>query len=422
MVGLVRIAFLWFTIIVLVLMVIALLAVDEKARIPATETLTHSDIARATQILKGTFSRKPRQESVNVVSLTARDLTVASNYLLERYAHGTASVELRNGEMIWSATLKLPNNPLGRFLNVDFRLNTADQNPIIKNLAIGRIVIPEEFAGLILESIISFTSLTNFHSLVGEHIETININDRTLTIAYRWNRDAIKNANTLFAPGISEKLLLVYHNRLVETTHQPNLKTSVALSQLMESMFKLAWQRSSNHNPIKENTALIMVLSSYANGRNVARLFSGTPQLAHPKKYRIRLNKRIDTAQHFMTSAAIAVSSNSTVANEAGLYKELSDSKIGSGFSFADLAAGHAGTRFGEMTIRSSRDARAIQKIMAHNLNDRVYMLDISDLPEAMNQAAFKKRFNAVDSPAYKRMMQKIEKTISRLELYQRLR
>ncbi len=422
MFGLVRIAFLWITIGVLLLMVTVLLAVDENSRIPAIEPLTHKDIARATKILKGTFSRKHRTGSVNKVSLTARDLTVASNYLLQTYASGTASAELQHDEMNWVASIKLPGNPMGRFLNVSFLLNTADRNPIIKKLSVGRIAIPEEFAGLILESIINATPLTNFRSLVGEHIKSISINDRTLNITYRWDRNMMKNINTLFATGISEELLLIYHNQLVDVTHRSNIRTSLSLSQLMAPMFNLARQRSNNHNPIKENAALTIVLSSYVNGRNISRLFSETPRLARPKKYRIRLNKRIDTAQHFMTSAAIAVSSNSTVANVVGLYKEISDSKIGSGFSFADLAADRAGIRFGEAIVRSIGDALTVQNIMEHNLKDGTYMLDISDLPEAMNEAAFKKQFGVVDSPAYKRMMLKIEERISGLELYRQLR
>jgi len=421
MVGLVRVVFLCFTISVLLLMVTAWLAVDENARIPATESLTHLDIARATRILKGTFSEKHRPESSNVVSLTARDLAVASNYLLQRYAIGSASVELQKDEMNWSASIKLPKNHLGRFLNVTFRLDTIDQNPIVKELAIGHIVIPEEFAGLILEFIINATSLANFHSLVGEHIKAININDRILTITYDWDRNTIKNINALFSTGISEELLLIYHNQLVEITRQPNLKMPVSLSKLMEPMFKLAQYRSKNYSPIQENTALAIVLGSYVDGRNIAHLFAGKPQLVGPKKYRIRLNSRIDTAQHFMTSAAIAVSSNSTLANVVGLYKELSDSKIGSGFSFADLAADRAGTRFGELMVRSIEDARAVQSIMVHNLKDSIYMPDISDLPEAMNEITFQKRFNGVNSPAYKRMMRKIEKRIADLELYQRV-
>ena len=422
MFGLVRIVFLWFTISLLLLIVIVFLAVDENPRIPATDPLTHADVARATRILKGTFSRSYRTGSVNRVSLTERDLTLASNYLLQRYANGAALVELQRDEMNWIASIKLPDNSTGRFLNVSFQLNTAAQNPIIKELSVGRITIPEEFAGLLLDFIINSTSLTSFHSLVREHIKTMNINNRILDITYRWDRNMMKDIKTLFAGSISEELLLIYHNQQVDITYQLKIGTSLSLSQLMTPMFNLARQRSNSHNPIKENTALMIVLSSYVNGRNITSLFSGTPHLARPKKHRIRLNNRTDTAQHFMTSAAIAVSSNSTVANVVGLYKELSDSKIGSGFSFADLAADRAGTQFGELMVRSIEDALAVQDIMGHNLKDNLYMLDISDLPEAMNEAEFKQQFDVVDSPAYQRMMQKIENRISRLELYQRLR
>ena len=43
-----------------------------------------------------------------------------------------------------------------------------------------------------------------------------------------------------------------------------------------------------------------------------------------------------------------------------GLYKEIEDSRGGSGFSFNDIAADRAGTRFGEKAVASEDSARGI--------------------------------------------------------------
>jgi uncharacterized protein YfiM (DUF2279 family) len=58
---------------------------------------------------------------------------------------------------------------------------------------------------------------------------------------------------------------------------------------------------------------------------------------------------RYDSAQHFVISAALAAWAGEPAANAIGVYKEIDDSRRGSGFSFADLAADRAGTRFGEV-------------------------------------------------------------------------
>lgn len=415
---LLRIAYLWFTVGLLVMAVIALSTVDLNPSIVDVEPLTHHDIARAKQILEGTLSKKQSEAAVNSVSLTRRDLNLVSNYVLTRYGDGAAHVDLSNGEIRWSASLKLPQNPLGRFINLKFRLITLDQNPLIQELSIGRIQIPKEFAPWVVQTVVNYTDLGNFHSLIGDHIEGVHVNNRTLNISYRWNPDTLKQIKTVFANEVNERLLLVYHHRLVKITRQPTLKKHVSLSSLMEPLFKVAYQRSKIRNPVEENRALLLILATYVSGKNLTPLISNPQQLARPQKHSIRLNRRIDTAQHFMASAALAVSSGTALANVVGLYKEVTDSKVGSGFSFIDLAADRAGTRFGDLAIRSSEDARLVQKVMAHNLKDRIYMPNVSDLPESLSEEMFKNRYRSVNSPAYNQMIQNIEQRISRLDLY----
>jgi hypothetical protein len=60
------------------------------------------------------------------------------------------------------------------------------------------------------------------------------------------------------------------------------------------------------------------------------------------------MRARHDWAQHFAVSAALVVLVGSQGAEGAGILKELSDSRGGSGFSFADLSADLAGIQFAE--------------------------------------------------------------------------
>lgn len=75
------------------------------------------------------------------------------------------------------------------------------------------------------------------------------------------------------------------------------------------------------------------------------------------------LFKRTDLAQHFIGAVVLSASMNRRVANALGEAKELSDSQAGgSGFSFVDLAADKAGSRFGELVVSTPENARRIQK------------------------------------------------------------
>ena len=67
-----------------------------------------------------------------------------------------------------------------------------------------------------------------------------------------------------------------------------------------------------------------------------------------------RLQARPAGPRHLLISAARAAEGGGPLSDAIGVYKEVSDSRGGSGFSFNDLAADRAGTRLG---LRARRDA-----------------------------------------------------------------
>ncbi|HNH24721.1 MAG TPA: hypothetical protein PK261_06995, partial [Accumulibacter sp.] len=102
-------------------------------------------------------------------------------------------------------------------------------------------------------------------------------------------------------------------------------------------------------------------------------------------------------------------------ANAIGLYKEIDDSRGGSGFSFAALAADRAGTLFGERLIgRSSQ----LDAALAGPLTDADLLPSLSAFPEGFSAAEFKAQFGDRDSPAYRRLNDEIERRLAELPLY----
>ena len=131
----------------------------------------------------------------------------------------------------------------------------------------------------------------------------------------------------------------------------------------------------------------------------------------------ITLDGRDDFAKHFMVSAAIAAYADTALADAIGLYKEIDDSRYGSGFSFNDIAADRAGTKFGEKAVANEDSAKELQRQLVLGVEDRDLMPKWKDLPEFLSEAEFKRRFNEVDSPAYRAMMQKIEQRVADLRV-----
>ena len=121
--------------------------------------------------------------------------------------------------------------------------------------------------------------------------------------------------------------------------------------------------------------------------------------------------------QHFMTSASVSMAGGNIFSDAVGLLKEIDDSRGGTGFSFNDLCADKAGTRFGERATAYSR-ASEIQTRVARSLVESDIMPRTDDLPEHMSESEFKQRFGGVDSPRYNKMISEIDRRVEQLPLY----
>ena len=97
------------------------------------------------------------------------------------------------------------------------------------------------------------------------------------------------------------------------------------------------------------------------------------------------------------------------------LAKEIDDARGGSGFSFADLAADRAGTRFGELAVRQPARLAAA---LADGLGSEGIMPATDGLPEPMQADVFRRRFGHVGSPAYQQVVDDIEQRIAALALF----
>ena len=92
----------------------------------------------------------------------------------------------------------------------------------------------------------------------------------------------------------------------------------------------------------------------------------------------------------------------------------MTDARSGSGFSFNDMAANRAGTRFGERLLQ---DPVALQGRLAGGVRDEDLIPPVQDLPEFMPEAEFVRRFGGVGAPAYNALLADIDRRIAALPL-----
>ena len=121
---LLRILLLSLSVLVILCAMLVFFGISDKPDIAVGWTLTRDDIARAKKILHEGSKTKP--DEIGTIELSEADLNLAANYLLNRYSKSAAKIELKNNMLRFTVTMTLPQNSLGHYVNISFRLGNDD--------------------------------------------------------------------------------------------------------------------------------------------------------------------------------------------------------------------------------------------------------------------------------------------------------
>jgi hypothetical protein len=416
---LLRIVLYCFGAIIILCAMLVFFGVNDQPELQVGWSPTRDDLVRAKKILHEGSKTKP--DEIGVIELSEADLNLAGNYLLNRYSKSSASLYFKDNELRFLVTMTLPENIVGKYLNISFRLgNVKDYDlPVITKFKAGKLLLPAKLASFVIDTIIQHSSLNEYFILATRPLKAVKIAAKKLSITYYPNKEVLIQARNFLTHAGSNSALNIYQQKLAEIVAKHDSNWRLSLAELLRPLFELAYQRSTLETAIDENRAVISAINDYVNKEETKKLLSIPDSMpVTGEQFPAFLYKRIDLAQHFIGSAALTASVNQQAAQIAGEEKELSDANGGSGFSFIDLTADKAGTRFGEMATSSPENARKMQRVISKIKDYSDFMPDPRDLPEHMDQEAFKRRFVSVNSPEYQEIVKQIDSRILATPIY----
>lgn len=395
------------------LMVVGLLAMDDTPQLNPAVNLGPRHIEKIKRLLERNDPRRLRKGSVAKAILGQEELDLALNYAVNQYAGGAARLTVMQGKARVRATLPLSWRVLGGFLNVQVELEQTNALPKIGAMTVGRLPVPPFIAEGLVGIGLSMAPVAIDWRQLGRMVKTVRFHPRRVIITYTWQGGLQAQLGGMLLSSREQEQLRFYQTRLAELTRVN--KHAIGLTTLLNGLFQLAAQRSENADAVQENRAVIRVLAFYVVQKNLGQLIPSSKLWPRPVWRKVLLQNRDDFAKHYLVSALLAADAGSPLANAVGLYKEIQDSRGGSGFSFNDLAADRAGTRMGERAI-GGQTARTIQKLLASAAESDI-MPETADLPEFMPEAEFKRRFGGLQEDAYRNMMSEIERRIAALPI-----
>lgn len=399
-------------------LLLTLMLQNEPALPPGS--LVRASFSQARQMIREHLHSGAGDRQEKRFVLTENDLAAAANLVLTRkHWPGAARFRIDGERLNVAASLQLPDRWPRRYLNIYLVADNGSPQATIKRLRIGRLSIPDPLIGWVVKGALHLPPFLRYGQLVENMLREVHIAGQRVTVNVNWNREMLSELRGLLTDVADRKRMLAYHDKLAEVLNDGTQNRYVRLGNLMRPLFTLARQRSGeNHAPVEENRAALLVLSAYANGKDMSGALSTSNQ---PPVRGVLLNRRIDTAQHFLGAAALAMSGQGTLVEMIGLAKELHDTHDGSGFSFIDLAADEAGALFGKIAVGQPAMASRIQDMLSENAEESQFIPLLKDLPESMNPEQFTARFKAIDSPEYLAMKAQIHARIRALPLYRSL-
>lgn len=399
---------------------LALLTVSRTPSVGPPSGSPQENLRLTNSILRSTVPDNRRTVTRKLAYLTADDLATIVNYAFARkQVNGFAQVSIRDNRLRMQAAVQLPTHGIDLYLNLRLIVDDAEPDAVVQQIKIGRLALPRPLVGWVLKAAAHSGPFARFGQIADEVVRRVRIVDQTVRVDFDWNREALARADDLVTDVALRARMQAYYQPLVELVRPPEVKRYVRLSHLMQPLFEIAKKRSaSGGDPIEENRALILLLNAYVNGRDIeAMLGWPTPDQPLPRRSAL-LQRRVDLAQHFITSAALAVAGTKTLADVVGMAKELNDTHSGSGFSFADLAADRAGAHFGKFAVRSDETARKVQSTLGSAADETLFMPSTKDMPENLKAAEFQQRFKTIESPEFEAMKNKIEAMIAACPIY----
>ena len=359
--------------------------------------VTSADKRRLVALVRARETQQRPGGLVNVVQFDERDVELLANWGLQ-VADGPQSksqIRLRDDRFQADLSLRLPGEQT-RFLNVQtqgaFGVEQGELTLQLRRLRVGHVEVPSLLLPLIAVSIDSYIDSEDELAALLERVALIRIEGDQLAVELDKGafRGQILPDLELVEPPV-RRAILAQIRRLDELFSADASPPS--LEDCVRASFTLAAQRTAAGagNAADENRAALYALGIVLGHPRLGEVlldedFDETAyRIAVLNVGRIPLRGRRDLTRHFVVSAALSSYANEKLSDAAGLLKEELDAGAGgSGFSFADLMADRAGTRFAVAATEDEASARQMQRRLAGAWDlDDLFPADI-DLPEGL--------------------------------------
>lgn len=392
---------------------LAFLALEGTPLVSRDETISPATIALARALFHAHDPRHLAAGEAREINLPISLLDAGVNYLSSRTLHGRGQLQLTGERAELRLTVPVPGLGDCCFLNLRSHIGVSGSEPRLTQASLGALPLPPFLLEAAMRHAVRRAGYAPDWQLAQRAMRRLvfDATAQTVLIGYVWEPALLDNARATAISAADTDHLRRAQERLAALLDGQAPGSQVALVDLLNPLLR------AGDTTFAQQRASLLVVAAYLAQKNLASLIPAAAGWPPARPVVLTLLGRDDSAQHFVISAALAAWAGEPLADAVGLYKELADARHGSGFSFADLAADRAGSRFGKQL--RERPSQMQARLAARDFTDGDLAPPLTDLPEQLADEEFRRRFSEPGSPAYLQIAGEIERRLDRLPFYQ---
>ncbi|WP_291993365.1 hypothetical protein [Candidatus Accumulibacter sp. ACC003] len=397
------------------LLAIALLLASTLEAAPLVSrsaSISPTSIADAKSLLASNDPRRLRRGEQRTALIPAALIDEALNHLSSRVLQGRGAFALAKESAEVRLSVAAPRLLAAPYLNLSVLFKVVDGQPRIASASLGALPIPPGVAEWLIALAIEYSGLGADWHLARQAFRGLQFAPARglVAVSYAWEPGLLESARSrAFTPTEIADIEAAQRALAALLADYP-ARARVPLSKILAPLLSRVGKRT-----LQDDRAALLVLAAYLSEKRLSTLLPAARQWPQARPLELTLHGHYDKAQHFTISAALAAWAGEPAANAIGIYKEIDDSRGGSGFSFADLAADRAGTRFGELI---AADSPRLQAARRSSLADAELAPALGGLPEDLSEATFQRRFGGPDNAAFQELSREIDHRLAALPLY----
>ncbi len=409
-----------------------LLLIVERVPVAADVSTMNTDNAVKTRALAKQVLRELLNENDRPITISVTEDELNGVFAIAHRAipRTTGWAEISDAQLELSATVRLPETPLGAYLNFQLILLPSETGFYISEAVLGKIALPDAAARFLIRLGLDLAFGKGEGAYLLDAVNSVALRGKRVDVHLkpipRMNQ-LVENMRGRLKEVRDEVRLMGdpahvrdYYRHIMALSEQAPRQEALSFGYYMGRLFKIAREQAGD--PVAENRAAILALGIYFGSWRVEQMIGPVrteEMLRHTRATKhVGLAGRRDLRLHFIISAALEIASESGVTHAIGEFKELLDAGAdGSGFSFADLAADRAGVRFAEVAT-DPETAILIQGRLSENAQEDQFFPDIAYLPEGLSQSVFERYFGSVESERYLLLVEAVDRCLSRLPVY----